>query len=57
MRVVAVVSALLGYLAGESYARVEKLVGRGSALVVLAVVVVALVVWRVRRHRAEARRG
>jgi membrane-associated protein len=48
---------LLGYLAGESYARVEKLVGRGAALVVLAVVLVALAVWRIRRHRAEARQA
>lgn len=46
---------LVGYLAGASYQRVEKLVGRGSALVVLVVAVVALVVWRVRRHRAETR--
>jgi membrane-associated protein len=44
----------VGYLAGESYARVEKLVGRGSALVVVAVVLVAVVVWRVRRRRAES---
>jgi membrane protein DedA with SNARE-associated domain len=48
---------LLGYLAGESYARVEKLVGRGAALVVLAVVLVALAVWRIRRHRAEERQA
>lgn len=48
---------LLGYLAGESYARVKKLVGRGAALVVLAVVLVALAVWRIRRHRAEARQA
>jgi membrane protein DedA with SNARE-associated domain len=47
-----VVVVLVGYLAGASYARVEKLVGRGSALVVLAVVVVGLLVWRVRRHRS-----
>ena len=45
---------LIGYVAGASYARVEKLVGRGAALVVLAVVLVALVVWRVRRRRAES---
>ena len=43
-----------GYLAGASYARVEKAIGRGGALVVLAIAVVALVVWRVRKHRAEA---
>jgi membrane protein DedA with SNARE-associated domain len=41
---------LLGYAAGASYAQVEKFVGRDAALVVLAVVVIALVVWRVRRR-------
>jgi membrane protein DedA with SNARE-associated domain len=44
---------LLGYLAGNSYAAVEKTVGRGAALAVLALVLVALVVWRIRKHRAE----
>ena len=41
---------LVGYAAGASYAQVEKYVGRDAALVVLAVVVIALVVWRVRRR-------
>jgi membrane protein DedA with SNARE-associated domain len=45
---------LLGYAAGASYARVEKSVGPGAALVVLAIVVVAVVVWRVRSHRRAA---
>jgi membrane-associated protein len=44
---------LLGYLAGNSYAAVEKTVGRGAALAVLALVLVAVLVWRIRRHRAE----
>jgi membrane protein DedA with SNARE-associated domain len=44
---------LVGYFAGESYARIEKLVGRGAAIVIAAIVVVALVVWQVRRRRAE----
>ena len=44
---------LVGYFAGESYARIEKLVGRGAAIVIAAVVVIALVVWQVRRRRAE----
>ncbi|HWD81398.1 MAG TPA: DedA family protein [Kribbella sp.] len=44
---------LLGYLAGNSYARVEKTFGRVAALVVAGIVVVAIVVWRVRRHRKE----
>jgi membrane protein DedA with SNARE-associated domain len=46
---------LLGYAAGASYARVEKTFGRDAALVVMAVVVVAVIVWRVRRHRADDR--
>jgi len=48
------VVVLIGYLAGESYARVEKLVGRGSALAVAAVIVLALVVRHVRRRHVEA---
>jgi membrane protein DedA with SNARE-associated domain len=45
---------LLGYLAGNAYKRVEKVVGTGLAVVIGLVVVGALVVWRVRRVRAEA---
>jgi membrane-associated protein len=43
---------LLGYAAGASYAQVEKTFGRDVAVVVLALAIVALVVWRLRRHRA-----
>jgi membrane protein DedA with SNARE-associated domain len=43
----------LGYLAGASYQAVEKIIGRDGALVVAAVVVVAFVVWQVRRHLAD----
>jgi membrane protein DedA with SNARE-associated domain len=46
---------LLGYAAGASYARVEKTFGRAAALVVVAIVIVAAVVWRIRKHRAERR--
>ena len=46
---------LLGYLAGNSYAAVERTVGRGAALAAAAIVVVALIVWRVHSHRAECR--
>jgi membrane-associated protein len=45
---------LLGWLAGNSFARIEKTAGLVSAIVVAAVVVVALVIWAVRRHRREA---
>jgi membrane protein DedA with SNARE-associated domain len=43
-----------GYLAGESYHRVEKWLGRGAAGIVALIVVVAIAVWAVRRHRAES---
>ncbi|MEO6019858.1 MAG: DedA family protein [Knoellia sp.] len=43
-----------GYLAGESYARVQSAIGRDGALVVAAVAVVGLAVWQVRRHRQPA---
>jgi membrane protein DedA with SNARE-associated domain len=46
-------SVLLGYLAGNSYSRIEKLFGRGVALVVGGLVIVALVVWTIRRRRRE----
>ena len=44
---------LLGYAAGASYARVEKTFGRTAALIVAGIAVVAIIVWRVRKHRAE----
>lgn len=45
---------LAGYLAGASYARVEKVLGRGSAVLLSLVVVAGLGVWwwRRRAHRA-----
>jgi membrane protein DedA with SNARE-associated domain len=43
-----------GYFAGESYQRVETWLGQGAAVVVGLVVLVALAVWAVRRHRREA---
>lgn len=43
-----------GYLAGRSYARVEAWLGRGAGIAVAVIAVVALVVWQVRRHRADA---
>jgi membrane protein DedA with SNARE-associated domain len=46
---------LLGYLAGNSYAAVEKTFGRMAALIVLAIAVVGIVVWRIRRHLATRR--
>lgn len=44
---------LVGFIAGNSYHRVEALVGRGATIVVVVVLLAVLVVWRVRAHRAE----
>jgi len=45
---------LLGYLAGSSYKAVEHTAGRGAALAVAAVILLAALAWRLRRHRAQA---
>jgi membrane-associated protein len=42
---------LLGYLAGSAYAAIERQVGTGFAVAIAALVVAALVIWAVRRHR------
>ena len=42
----------LGYAAGASYKSIEGYLGQGSAVLVAAVVVLALTVWAVRRHRS-----
>jgi membrane-associated protein len=47
---------VLGYAAGASYAQAEKTVGRGVAVVVLAVVLAAVGVWQIREHGAVRRR-
>jgi membrane protein DedA with SNARE-associated domain len=44
---------LVGYLAGNSYATVEKTFGRATALIALAVVAIAVIVWRIRRRSAR----
>jgi membrane-associated protein len=49
------VVVLVGYAAGASYARVEKSVGRSSALIVLGLVIAGLIAWRIRKHLAERR--
>jgi len=45
-----------GYLAGASYQAVEKWLGTGGAIVVGVIALAALVVWRVRKSRAERAR-
>jgi membrane-associated protein len=42
-----------GYLAGSSYEKVAQALGRGGAVAAAALVVVALVAWRVARRRHE----
>lgn len=49
-------NVLLGYLAGNSYATIEKLFGQGTAIVFAALVIAALVVWGVRRYRRHQSR-
>jgi membrane-associated protein len=48
---------LLGYLAGSAYGAVERRVGTGLAVAVALVLVAALGVWAVRRHRSLASGG
>ena len=49
-------AVVAGYLAGQSYHRVEKWLGQGAAVVVAVIVLAAIAVWAVRRHRKEAAR-
>jgi membrane-associated protein len=46
-------AVLVGYLAGNSYAAIEKTFGRVAGLVVAAIVVIGLVVWSIRGRRRE----
>ncbi|NUP75207.1 MAG: DedA family protein [Sinomonas sp.] len=46
---------MLGFIAGASYEVVAKAAGRDIAAVVLAIAVIAFIVWRVRKGRAERR--
>lgn len=46
---------LVGYIAGASYQHVEKQVGRGVAIALAVVVVGALVFWRIRSERRNAK--
>jgi membrane-associated protein len=41
-----------GYLAGASYKSVEHIIGRDAALIVAGLALLALAVWRIRRHRS-----
>lgn len=48
-------AVLLGYFGAGSYQRLEALLGRGTAILVAAIVIVGLVVWRVRSRRRAIR--
>ncbi|MEO6791920.1 MAG: DedA family protein [Ornithinibacter sp.] len=43
-----------GYLAGNSYAKVEATLGRVVALIVAGIVLCGVLVWQVRRHRRSS---
>lgn len=45
--------SLVGYFAGASYQKVASYLGEGTAVVIGVLVIVAFVVWRVRRKRRE----
>ncbi|MEO7422276.1 MAG: DedA family protein [Ornithinibacter sp.] len=47
-----IVVVTAGYLAGSSYAQVEKAIGRDGALIAVGVVLLAVAVWKIREHRA-----
>jgi membrane-associated protein len=50
-------NVVAGYLLGNSYQTVERYLGRWSAIGVGALVVAAVIVWRVRAHRREQHRN
>src|SRR2546422_833595 len=45
------VITLLGYLFGQSLPLLVKWVGRSGTILLIAAIVIAVVVWRIRRHR------
>lgn len=47
---------LIGYVAGASYAKIEKAFGRDAAFAVLAIVLVALLAWHLQRRRRHRSR-
>lgn len=44
---------VLGFVAGNSYERIAQTVGRTTALVVAGLAILALIIWRWRKHRRE----
>ncbi len=53
-----IVVVVAGMLAGQSYQRVEKWLGAGSAVIITALVIAGLLAWRRHRsHRSHATEG
>jgi membrane protein DedA with SNARE-associated domain len=48
-------AVLLGYLAGNSYKAVERTAGQAAAIAVALIVLLAVLVWRIRRRRVGRR--
>jgi len=48
-----VVITTLGYLFGASLPILVKWVGRSGTILLIAAIVIGVVVWRVRQHRAN----
>jgi membrane protein DedA with SNARE-associated domain len=48
---------LLGYLACNSYARLEKTIGRDMAVAILILAIIGLLAWRIRKARRERNRS
>jgi membrane-associated protein len=48
-----VVITTLGYLFGASLPLLIKWVGRSGTILLIAAIVIGVIVWRVRRHRAN----
>ncbi len=45
----------LGYLFGQSLPLLVKWVGRSGTILLIVAIVIAVIVWRIRRHRIKAR--
>lgn len=45
---------MLGFVAGNSYEKIAKTVGTSATLIVVAVVIVGVIVWRMRAHRSDS---
>ena len=48
-----VVITTLGYLFGSSLPLLVKWVGRSGTILLIAAIVIGVVIWRVRKHRAS----